>query len=161
MNGALPWASHRSAGDVFSSMIPATQATIQNRQACPLCANLSHPTTGAVEIESCCLCSLEHQPELQAREGKDNAIDEVRPVQAVEPQWQLSKADLRARVLDSLVAPATSESNAAHFKLHSCFDELPNWLVVASEYPPLPPARPGMSLSTCCVASLQTSVKVV
>jgi hypothetical protein len=144
ITGALPWEPNRSLGCMFSSMIPATQTTVQDATACPLCASLSEQSAG--QQEACCLCSQEHQPEQEHNTECQRATEGVpgQHVQGSEHQWNLSASDLRARVLDSLLAPAKSESNAAPFKLHSCFEELPNWLVVASEYPPIPPPRPGV-----------------
>jgi hypothetical protein len=142
ITGVLPWEPNRSVGCIFSSVIPATQATVQDAACCPLCAIRSESGT---QQEACCLCAQEHQSKLTRNEACDTAVQDAldEHFQVSEQLWHLSASDLRARVLDCVTEPAKSDSNAAPFKLHSCFEELPNWLVVASQYPSLPPSRPG------------------
>lgn len=144
ITGALPWDSHHSAGELFSSIIPATQATMHDATVCPLCALLPEDSG----VHACFLCSLDQQqPVLQpCSASHTSGYTYHRRVQTEDEQWHMSASDLRARVLDSLVEPVNSDTNAAPFKLHSCFEELPNWLVIASEYPPLPPVQPGTIL---------------
>lgn len=148
LTDALPWEPLRIAGEIFSHVIPATHNTMHDALVCPLCAH--HSQAGVPQELTCCLCSRERQEEAHTYETPDtsDAVISDRWELTDDEQWNLSAEDLRARVQDSLAAPDKSESNTAPFNLHTCFEQLPNWLVVASEYPPLPPPKPGTATSS-------------
>ena len=147
LTGTIPWEPHRPAGDVFSHMIPATESTMRDALACPLCAHQCQP--GSASAQACCLCApqRENKPQTHACEGGDASPYAVSATwrQNAEQPWHFPTADLQERVKDCLTPPAKHETSTAPFNLHTCFEQLPNWLVVASEYPPLPPSKPGMS----------------
>ena len=74
-------------------------------------------------------------------------LDNPDPAAPVEPgsRWQAHGLQ-DSRLKDVLLPPANckADGHSSPFKLHECFEELPNWLIACSQFPPLPPAQKGM-----------------
>lgn len=122
LEGLLRWDAGRAAADVFARLIPVTDATRSSPDACPDCAE---------DIQSTCVCkpATRSTPRgLASTDGNDSAL-------SPHANTGLARGDNAQQV---------PEDHAASFKLHECFEELPNLVTTPVEYPPAPPRRnPG------------------
>lgn len=123
LEGLLRWDPSRAAAVVFARLLPVTAETLASKDACPECA-----VDGGEGIVCMCKVPVIKPGDLVLSDDEDE-----------------SDASNMSAALDTTPdAQEASDATSGGFKLHECFQELPNLVTTPVQYPPAPPRlHPG------------------
>eukprot|EP00892_Ulva_mutabilis_P003989 jgi/Ulvmu1/1962/UM012_0123.1 len=125
LKGLVRLDANRAAADVFALLLPATDATRDSVSVCPECA-----AQGGIS----CLCrpSSHRSPRNSQSTGDDHG----------RCNGHCARANGGSDATEDV--HSAPDDRPVPFKLHECFEELPNLVTTPVDYPPPPPRKhPG------------------